>query len=127
MMTMVTSNLTLASRPERMPLEICFRAKSPTTVAKLRVEDGMRATTYRIVMLGAAKSHCDLAAIDPAWERGHMVLYHYGCTTATPNGSTSRPRRRPSSSSRLLNPPTFPASGRMWATTLAGLGVRWKT
>ena len=36
---------------------------------------------YRVLMLDVARSHTDVAVTDFAWQRGYVVLYHYGHTT----------------------------------------------
>ncbi len=37
---------------------------------------------FRILYLDVARSHLVAAVSDFAWNRGYVVLYHYGCTTA---------------------------------------------
>lgn len=36
---------------------------------------------WRIIMMDCATSHLDAAVADLCFERGYVVLYHYGCTT----------------------------------------------
>ena len=39
------------------------------------------AKDYRILLLDVAKSHIGPEISDLCWERGYLVMYHYGCTT----------------------------------------------
>ena len=56
-------------------LKYLTRWCDPMTPARVAAKD------YRILLLDVAKSRIGPEVSDLCWERGYLVMYHYGCTT----------------------------------------------